>query len=66
MYARVYEDQDTKITGFNNTGVYFNSTFKTTKANAFSHSVRKSIADPSITPGPGSYHRFSDFPLIKK
>lgn len=55
-------DEDTKVTGFNNSGTYFYSTFKTSKANAFAHSSRKHIAEPTISPGPGAYARFSDFP----
>jgi hypothetical protein len=55
-------DEDVKVTGLNNSGTYFYSTFRTNKAASFAHSPRKHIADPSITPGPGSYQRFSDFP----
>ena len=54
-------DQDTKVTGFNNSGTYFFSNFRTSKANSFAHSPRKHIAEPSETPGPGTYVRFSDF-----
>ena len=65
MYIEGYVDQDAKLTGFNTTGAYFNSTFKSNKANAFSHSSRKDLANPARTPGPGSYGCFSDFPAIK-
>ena len=51
------------MTGFNNSGTYFCSTFRTSKANAFGHSSRKHIAEPTVAPGPGAYNRFSDFPL---
>jgi len=59
-------DQDAKITSLNTTGIYLNSTYRTKKANAFSQSKRKHIAEPSITPGPGSYNRFSDFPRLNR
>lgn len=62
MYSPSHADEDAKVTGFNNSGTYFFSTFRTSKAATFAHSVRRHIADPSITPGPGSYNRFSDFP----
>lgn len=55
-------DQDEKVTGFNNSGSYFYSNFRTSKVNSFGHSARKHISDPSFTPGPGAYNRFSDFP----
>ena len=58
-------DEDTKVTGFNNSGTYYPSTFRTSKANSFGHDKRKHIADPTISPGPGAYNRFSDFPTIR-
>ena len=63
MYFLFELDEDVRVTGFNNSGTYFCSTFKTSKANAFAHSSRKHIADPTISPGPGAYKRFSDFPV---
>jgi hypothetical protein len=66
VYLSDHSDEDVKVTGFNNSGTYFFSTFKTSKAATFAHSVRKHIADPSITPGPGSYNRFSDFAREKR
>jgi hypothetical protein len=61
MYFCFNEDEDTKVTGFNKTGSYYFSNFRNSKVNSFAHSPRKHIADPSITPGPGAYDRFSDF-----
>jgi len=62
MYIMNYKDEDTKITGFNQSGKYFYSTYRTSQTRRFGKSEKKHFADPSITPGPGSYRRFSDFP----
>lgn len=61
MYILCDVDEDTKVTGFSNSGTYFSSTYKSFKANRFAGSPRKHIAEPSIAPGPGTYQRFSDF-----
>lgn len=61
MYKSCDKDEDTKVTGFNKTGSYYFSNFRNSKVNSFAHSPRKHIADPSFTPGPGAYDRFSDF-----
>ena len=61
MYPFNDLDEDTKVTGFNKTGSYYFSNFRNSKVNSFAHSPRKHIADPSNTPGPGTYNRFSDF-----
>ena len=37
-------DEDGKVTGLNNSGTYYCSTLRTTKANAFGSQARKHIA----------------------
>ncbi len=64
VYSPPHADEDAKVTSLNNSGTYFYSTFRTSKANAFAHSARKHIADPTISPGPGAYMRFSEFPRV--
>jgi len=59
MYNNYNIDDDTKATNLNKSGKYFFSLFRTSQSNTFGSAKRKSIADDSITPGPGSYHKFS-------
>ena len=61
MYPAMHSDEDTKVTGFNSSGSYFNSNYRSFKANRFAGSPRKHIAEPTIAPGPGTYQSFSDF-----
>ena len=65
MKKVIHVDEDNKVTGLNKSGKYFFSMFRTSQSNSFGISQRKSIANDSIAPGPGAYHKFSEFPPLR-